>query len=176
MRALERGSKPSLAAEMAICIAAAQAATVGNIGMGKKGVDHIQYRRKCLPQRLWKSARREQKSAVPVISWRKSAVPKPYFTSALVFCCLYPVGIQAFLCHSDLRENPLGLAWLDTICPETITELIRFRLPRCKNYVTAPEINSPRGPNSPEITVRISLKSPVRITAPKIISKTISVM
>ena len=33
-----------------------------------------------------------------------------------------------------------------TICPETITELIRFRFLRCKNYVTAPEINSPRGP------------------------------
>ena len=63
-----------------------------------------------------------------------------------------------------------------TICPETITELIRFEFLRCKNYVTAPEINSPRGPKSPEITVRKSFKSPVRITAPKNNSKTISVM
>ena len=64
----------------------------------------------------------------------------------------------------------------NTICPETITELIRFELLRCKNYVTAPEINCPRGPKSPEITVRKSFKSPVRITAPKNNSKTISVM
>ena len=62
----------------------------------------------------------------------------------------------------------------NTICPETITELIRFRVLRCKNYVTAKEINSPRGPNSPEITVRISVKSPVGNTAPKNNSKTIS--
>ena len=61
-----------------------------------------------------------------------------------------------------------------TICPETITELIRFEFLRCKNYVTAPEINSPRGPKSPDITVRKSFKSPVRITAPKNNSKTIS--
>ena len=53
------------------------------------------------------------------------------------------------------------------ICPETITELIRFEFLRCKNYVTAPEINSPRGPHSPAITVRKSFKSPVRITVPK---------
>ena len=63
-----------------------------------------------------------------------------------------------------------------TICPETITELIRFEFLRCKNYVTAPEINSPRDPHSPEITVRKSFKPPVRITAPKNNSKTISVM
>ena len=63
-----------------------------------------------------------------------------------------------------------------TICPDTITELIRFEFLSCKNYVTAPEINSRRGPNSPEITVRKSFKSPVRITAPKNNSKTISVM
>ena len=63
-----------------------------------------------------------------------------------------------------------------TICPETITELIRFEFLRCNNYVMAPEINSPRGPESPEITVRKSWKSPVRLTAPKNNSKTISVM
>ena len=63
-----------------------------------------------------------------------------------------------------------------TICPETITEIIRFEFLRCKNYVMAPEINSPRTPNSPDITVRKSLKSPVRIKAPKNNSKTISVM
>ena len=51
---------------------------------------------------------------------------------------------------------------LVTICPETITELIRFEFLRCKNYVTAPEINSPRGPHSPEITVRKSFKSPCK--------------
>ena len=33
-----------------------------------------------------------------------------------------------------------------TICPETITEIIRFQFRRCKNYVTAPEINSSGGP------------------------------
>ena len=49
------------------------------------------------------------------------------------------------------------------ISPATIAEYIRFRFLRCKNNVTAQEINSPRGPNSPAITVRISLKSPVRI-------------
>ena len=27
-----------------------------------------------------------------------------------------------------------------TICPETITDLISFQFPRCKNYVSAPEI------------------------------------
>ena len=63
-----------------------------------------------------------------------------------------------------------------TICPDTITEIIRFRFLRCKNYVTAPEINSPRGPKLPGITVQKSLKSPVRIAAPKNNSKTISVM
>ena len=52
-----------------------------------------------------------------------------------------------------------------TICPETITEIIRFEFLRCKNYVTAPEINSPETQKSPEITVRKSFKSPVRITA-----------
>ena len=36
-----------------------------------------------------------------------------------------------------------------------------------KNYVTAPEINSPKGPKSPQITVRKSFKSPVRLTVPK---------
>ena len=65
---------------------------------------------------------------------------------------------------------------LNTICPETITEIIRFEFLRCKNYVTAPEINSPRTPNSPEITVRKSLKSPVRITVSKNNSKIIPVM
>ena len=34
-----------------------------------------------------------------------------------------------------------------TICPETITELICFRLLRCKTYVPAPEINSPSSPS-----------------------------
>ena len=48
-----------------------------------------------------------------------------------------------------------------------IEELIRFEFLRCKNYVTAPEINSPRGPKSPEITVQKTFKSPIRITAPK---------
>ena len=33
-----------------------------------------------------------------------------------------------------------------SICPETITEAIRFQFLRCKNYVTAAEISSPRGP------------------------------
>ena len=50
-----------------------------------------------------------------------------------------------------------------TICPETITEIIRFEFLRCKNYVTAPEINAPRTPNSPDIAVRKSLKSPTRL-------------
>ena len=35
---------------------------------------------------------------------------------------------------------------IDTICPETITEIFRFQFLRCKDYVTAPEINSPGGP------------------------------
>ena len=63
-----------------------------------------------------------------------------------------------------------------TCCPYRPETITRFEFLRCKNYVTAPEINSPRGPNSPEITVRKSFKSPVRITAPKNNSKRISVM
>ena len=38
-----------------------------------------------------------------------------------------------------------------TICPETITELICFEYLRCKNYVTAPENNSPRAPRRQEL-------------------------
>ena len=66
-------------------------------------------------------------------------------------------------------------SWLHTICPETTTELI------CLNFwdvkITLPRqrwIKCPRGPNSPEITVRKSFKYPVRITASKNNSKTIS--
>ena len=33
-----------------------------------------------------------------------------------------------------------------TICPKTITEIICFQFLRCKDYVTAPETNSPKGP------------------------------
>ena len=60
--------------------------------------------------------------------------------------------------------------------PKLLRNEFVFRFLRCKNYVTAQEINSPRGPHSPEITVRKSSKSPVRITAPENDSKTISVM
>ena len=74
------------------------------------------------------------------------------------------------------KRRALKLLQIYLFCPETITELLRFRFLRYKNYITAPDINSRRGPHSPEITVRISLKSPVRITAPKNNSKTISVM
>ena len=89
-------------------------------------------------------------------------------------------GHLAFVALSA-RKSPFPEKFLvwgrgGTICPETITELIRFEFLRCKNYVTAPEINSPRGPKSPEITVWKSFKSPVRIEAPKNNSKTISVM
>ena len=77
---------------------------------------------------------------------------------------------------SKASGSGIDLTLLTTICPETITELVRCEFLRCKNYVTAPEINSPRGPHSPEITVRKSFKSPVRITVPKNNSKTISVM
>ena len=62
-----------------------------------------------------------------------------------------------------------------TICPETITELSCFQFLRCKITSRRPKYFSQR-PNSPEITVRTSLKSHVRITAPKNNSKTISVM
>ena len=53
---------------------------------------------------------------------------------------------------------------------DCITEIICFQFPRCKNYVTAPDIDSPRGHNA----VQTSLKSPVRITAPKNNSEIIS--
>ena len=44
-------------------------------------------------------------------------------------------------CQKRLDERQI------TICPETITELIRFEFLRCKNYVTAPKINSPEAQN-----------------------------
>ena len=71
-----------------------------------------------------------------------------------------PLAVPPFTRHRLPVLRPLCV--LLTICPETITELIRFEFLRCKSYVTAPEINSPRGPHSPEITVRKSFKSLVR--------------
>ena len=56
-------------------------------------------------------------------------------------------------CRLSPSLNPLFkfTSWTQAICPETITELIRFRFLRCKNHVTAPEINSPRGPSCQEL-------------------------
>ena len=48
--------------------------------------------------------------------------------------------------NTPLSVTPLLNVPYITICPETITEIIRLQFPRCKNYVTAAEINSPRGP------------------------------
>ena len=45
--------------------------------------------------------------------------------------------------------------------------LVLLLLAPDKNYVKVPEMNPPEGPKSPEITVWKSLKSPVRIMAPK---------
>ena len=63
-----------------------------------------------------------------------------------------------------------------TICPETVTDLIHFQFLRCKKLRYGARNEFSQRLNLPEITVRKSLRSPVRITAPKNNSKTISVM
>ena len=56
--------------------------------------------------------------------------------------CLWPCGNVGFW-----RFVPL-------ICPETITKLICVPFLRCKDNVTAPENNSPRGPSCQELRYR----------------------
>ena len=62
-----------------------------------------------------------------------------------------------------------------TICPETITTLIRFQILRCKNTLRHQQLILQRH-KSPEVTAQKSFQSPVRITAPRNNSKTISEM
>ena len=72
-------------------------------------------------------------------AWRKAPMAFPDSSSVL----------DKFQSARQRRKNFLPAArWgettpnnsVSTICPETITELIRFEFLRCKNYVTAPEI------------------------------------
>ena len=49
-------------------------------------------------------------------------------------------------CHFLARKIYKAIDNFTTICPETIPERIHLQFPRCKDYVTAPEINSPKSP------------------------------
>ena len=65
-----------------------------------------------------------------------------------------------------LEKKMSSFLALITICPATIMETICFQFLRCKNDVTAPEINSPKGPIRQQIRYG-NHSNPYKITVPK---------